>query len=71
METAPQFYFFTERRHQQWVEAQKSDRVQLDHSSIEFSENFLRKIGEDAKGTVGCVALDVFGNLVAGTSTGM
>lgn len=43
MDTVPQFYFFTERRHQQWIEAQKADRVQLDHASkpTQHISNFL------------------------------
>jgi len=50
-------YFYTEQRYQQWQEALKEDRVQLDHSDKKF-------------GTVGAVALDRQGNLAAATSTG-
>lgn len=50
-------YFYTEHRYQQWQEALKEDRVQLDHSDKKF-------------GTVGAVALDQHGNLAAATSTG-
>ncbi|TXH53354.1 MAG: isoaspartyl peptidase/L-asparaginase [Bacteroidia bacterium] len=50
-------YFYQELRYQQWQEALKEDRVQLDHSEKKF-------------GTVGAVALDSFGNLAAATSTG-
>ncbi len=50
-------YFYTEQRYQQWQEALKEDRVQLDHSEKKF-------------GTVGAVALDQYGNLAAATSTG-
>ncbi len=50
-------YFYNELRHQQWQEALKEDRVQLDHSEKKF-------------GTVGAVALDAAGNLAAATSTG-
>jgi len=49
-----QQYFWTEKRFAQWKKAQEKNRVQLDHS----------------KGTVGCVALDMHGNLAAATSTG-
>ncbi len=53
-------FFYTEHRYQQLKDAQKKDRVQLDHSD----EN-------DGKfGTVGAVALDKNGNLAASTSTG-
>jgi beta-aspartyl-peptidase (threonine type) len=50
-------YFYTEQRYQQWQEALKEDKVQLDHSDKKF-------------GTVGAVALDQQGNLAAATSTG-
>ena len=50
-------YFYTEQRYQQWQEALKEDKVQLDHSDKKF-------------GTVGAVALDKYGNLAAATSTG-
>ena len=50
-------YFYVAQRYQQWQEALKEDRVQLDHSEKKF-------------GTVGAVALDREGNLAAGTSTG-
>ena len=51
-------YFFDEFRYQQWLDVKDSDKVQLDHSVN-------KKIG-----TIGAVALDAFGNLAAGTSTG-
>ncbi len=54
-------YFYNELRHQQWEEAVKADRVQLDHSNAAGDKKF---------GTVGAVALDSFGNLAAATSTG-
>ncbi len=54
-------YFYNELRHQQWQEAVKADRVQLDHSNAAGDKKF---------GTVGAVALDSFGNLAAATSTG-
>jgi len=50
-------YFFSQQRYDQWQEALKEDRVQLDHSDKKF-------------GTVGAVALDKDGNLAAATSTG-
>jgi len=53
-------YFYDEYRHQQWLEAKEANVVQLDHTIIKNN-----KIG-----TTGAVALDVFGNLAAGTSTG-
>lgn len=50
-------YFYNELRYQQWQEALKDDRVQLDHTEKKF-------------GTVGAVALDKDGHLAASTSTG-
>ncbi len=50
-------YFYNEFRYNQWQEALKEDRVQMDHSDKKF-------------GTVGAVALDKEGNLAASTSTG-
>lgn len=53
----PDEYFYNESRYQQWQEALKEGRVQLDHSDKKF-------------GTVGAVALDKNGHLAAATSTG-
>lgn len=50
-------YFYNEYRYQQWQEALKEDKIQLDHTEKKF-------------GTVGAVALDADGNLAAATSTG-
>jgi beta-aspartyl-peptidase (threonine type) len=57
IEFADDEYFYNEFRYQQWQEALKEDRVQMDHSDKKF-------------GTVGAVALDSNGNLAASTSTG-
>ncbi len=51
-------YFFTQQRFDQWQKAKEAGEVVLDHSD------------EKKFGTVGAVALDVEGNLAAGTSTG-
>lgn len=53
-------YFFDQFRFDQYQEALKTDRVQLDHTA-----------GDGKKfGTVGAVAMDMEGNLAAATSTG-
>ena len=57
----PDSYFYTEQRHEQWKNAILEDKVALDHNI---------KIDEKKFGTVGAVALDLHGNLAAGTSTG-
>lgn len=59
-------YFDTEKRLQQLQNAQKKEKVSLDHSSLLNKE----LIDDHKYGTVGCVALDKNGNLAAGTSTG-
>ena len=57
----PDSYFDTEFRHAQWLEAQKADGTFLDHNVTVTDKKF---------GTVGAVALDINGDLVAATSTG-
>lgn len=53
-------YFFDAFRYEQYQEALKEDRVQLDHTA-----------GDGKKfGTVGAVAIDINGNLASATSTG-
>jgi len=63
-EFAPDDYFFVQMRYEQLQKAKESDTMVLDHTEDKF-EN-----GEKKFGTVGCVALDVHGNIAAGTSTG-
>ncbi len=58
IEFAPDAYFFTRERYDQLLSAKQTDKVQLDHTE------------EKKFGTVGAVALDIQGNLAAGTSTG-
>lgn len=64
-------YFFTQERWNslQKIKAEDSTKAILDHDS---SKALLKQPGNyDYKyGTVGCVALDMYGNLAAGTSTG-
>jgi beta-aspartyl-peptidase (threonine type) len=67
LELAPDEYFHTTYRHDQWVEIRDSEFYQLDHK-----EDTLKSFAHEEKkfGTVGAVALDLYGNLAAGTSTG-
>lgn len=51
-------YFFTQKRYEQWQRALKNDSYGTPPAK------------EDKKGTVGCVVLDIHGNLAAATSTG-
>ncbi len=66
-------YFFTEARWQGLQQALKEEKVQLDHTAPKDSSGRADELifTEGRKfGTVGCVALDQYGNLAAGTSTG-
>lgn len=65
-------YFFVQRRWDQMQKAKKEEKIKLDHSSdTSGSIQPLNDMFNDKKfGTVGAVALDKFGNLAAGTSTG-
>ena len=53
-------YFYTQQRYDQLLEIIDSEKTQMDHSDK----------SEKKFGTVGAVALDMQGNLAAGTSTG-
>ncbi len=55
-------YFYSEFRYQQYLKAAQSGKAMLDHSTYDESD---KKFG-----TVGAAALDQFGDLAAGTSTG-
>ena len=53
-------YFYTERRYKSLLRVRDNDTTELSESDKEIKK----------RGTVGCVALDQNGNIVAGTSTG-
>ena len=57
-------YFYSEYRWKQYQRALKKNTILLDHNG-EKSTKEIKKFG-----TVGCVVLDSYGNLAAGTSTG-
>ena len=63
-------YFHTEERFKQLQKIRDSDSIRLDHSIEDKGQGQIRSSNEDKFGTVGAVALDQFGNLAAGTSTG-
>ena len=56
-------YFYQQERFEQWQEIKDTDSYELDHTDNKESD-------EKKFGTVGCVALDLHGNLAAATSTG-
>lgn len=68
-EFADTSYFFEQKRWDQLQKIKKTEQLKLDHSDTTSSTN-----PDDFKdkkfGTVGLVALDQYGNLAAGTSTG-
>ena len=57
-------YFFVQLRYDQLQQAKQSNSMVLDNTEDKIEH------GEKKFGTVGCVALDLHGNLAAGTSTG-
>ncbi len=62
-------YFYTETRFNQLQKIKGEEKTQLDHDGgTSSSENIFTE--GNKFGTVGCVALDAYGNLAAGTSTG-
>lgn len=62
LEFAEEDYFFVQHRYDQFLKARAEGQVLLDHA---------RKDGDEKKfGTVGAVALDIYGNIAAATSTG-
>jgi L-asparaginase / beta-aspartyl-peptidase len=65
-EFADSAYFYTEKRYQQLLKAKQSDKTEIDHGSPSNDKDLKDK----KHGTVGIVALDIYGNLCAGTSTG-
>jgi beta-aspartyl-peptidase (threonine type) len=66
-ENMPNEYFYNQFRYDQWQEIKETDDFQLDHAKTEH-KGFAHE--EKKFGTVGAVALDMQGNLAAGTSTG-
>lgn len=68
VKTEPDEYFYSQFRYEQWKQMQGSNEAVLDHNVV------LKDLpaGQAGKkfGTVGAVALDQCGNIVAATSTG-
>ena len=76
LEIVPPEYFFTQRRWEQLQKAKEENQIKLDHdgkqktSALAGEENYALWQTDHKFGTVGAVALDAYGNLAAGTSTG-
>lgn len=66
IELVDNHYFDTEKRYEQLLQAQKREKVTLDHTSMNTKE----LIDDHKYGTVGAVAIDKNGNIAAATSTG-
>jgi L-asparaginase / beta-aspartyl-peptidase len=66
-----QSYFYTERRFRELQEALNKEGLRpLKKPAYDIPKNPGNGGGASSEGTVGCVALDVHGNLAAATSTG-
>ncbi|WP_460220224.1 isoaspartyl peptidase/L-asparaginase family protein [Psychroserpens sp. MEBiC05023] len=61
-------YFYTEHRSKALKRAMEAERIELDHDDKQAFYD--PEIKNFKFGTVGCAALDKYGNLAAGTSTG-
>lgn len=69
-------YFITDFRRKQLLKSKATDSIQLDNEKNQLKDSSKSEINPvdetdfEKFGTVGCVALDMHGNLAAGTSTG-
>jgi beta-aspartyl-peptidase (threonine type) len=71
IETAEDDYFFSQFRYEQWKQLQGTEKAALDHNVSLKDKSLVNQIDKDKKfGTVGAVALDIYGNIAAATSTG-
>ena len=66
-EFADTSYFFDQKRWDQLQKIKKSEKTELDHGSAKPLDV---EFGDKKYGTVGVAALDRYGNIAAGTSTG-
>ena len=66
IKSAPDEYFFSRFRYDQWQQLKNSDGYALDHSQ----KQPVNLLSEKKFGTVGAVACDSLGNIAAATSTG-
>lgn len=69
LEIVDSTYFYTKRRYDYWKSLKDKEKLGLDHNKLSFEED-LNYWEHKKYGTVGAVAIDKYGNIVAGTSTG-
>ncbi len=73
LEIVDEKYFFDEERFKHLQKIKQTEKIQLDHDSIEDDQGYEinpEELKDSKFGTVGAVALDKNGNITAGTSTG-
>ncbi|MCS6967608.1 MAG: isoaspartyl peptidase/L-asparaginase [Cytophagales bacterium] len=70
LEIVPNSYFLEQHRYEQWKKLNSGDNPEKGHLSPKNPPSEDTSIKDEKFGTVGCVALDQYGNLAAGTSTG-
>jgi beta-aspartyl-peptidase (threonine type) len=69
--TAPDEYFFSPFRFEQWKQMQGTDKAALDHNvSLKAKPSSAQATADKKFGTVGAAACDQHGNIAAATSTG-
>ncbi|CAM1341183.1 isoaspartyl peptidase/L-asparaginase family protein [Tenacibaculum amylolyticum] len=68
LELADSSYFYTDSRFKSLQRVKEKMKAQLDHDGK--TAFYDPEIKDSKFGTVGCVALDTYGNITAGTSTG-
>jgi beta-aspartyl-peptidase (threonine type) len=72
----PESYFFTENSLQDWLQTRRMDSLKevtkdtAYKKSTSLNASYSSLLGTEKYGTVGAVALDMYGNLAAATSTG-
>ncbi len=74
IEMVDKSYFYTPHQVERWRKTKDSTEVDYIHyvdSMMQLNQSAIAAVPEEGEfGTVGCVVLDKYGNLVAGTSTG-
>lgn len=69
LELVDSTYFYSKRRYEYWKSLKDKEQLELDHNKLSF-EKELTHWEHKKYGTVGAIAIDQNGTIVAGTSTG-